>query len=326
MPGVSSVDVNVLTKSVVVRHRTGVGEGHCTSPADLLDALSGAKLQVSLDTKESLVARCPPLGCARAKKDVEIGAGSWEDGDGSDGGVGEQGGGGSGEAPARIMIGAALWLLSTTQYWLDDAHAALVGPDTRVAHTLEGGHLGTHLQVGSDEVSTGNIVTGVDELQGGGGGGPGAWRWLYICAGAIAVVLCAPPILSRAIGSLRMGVLDVNTLMGISVVGALALGDYSEAAAVAVLFAGSEWIEARTAKGILHAVLLLGMLPPLCVFCAPLNTCVCVFVCVCVLCVCVCACVCVWGIGGAYGQPPVVIPHNRPTPKLVGRMWGANGI
>ena len=283
MPGVSSVDVNVLAKSVVVRHRTGVGEGHCTSPADLLDALSGAKLQVSLDTKESLVARCPPLGDARAKKDVEIGAGSSEDGGGSDNGVGEQGGGGSGAAPARITIGAVLWLLSTTQYWLDDAHAGFAGPDTRVAgnhyHPAVGlgGPLGTNLHFSSEDASAGHIVTGV-ELQGGGGGGPGAWRWLYICAGVIAVVLCAPPILSRAIGSLRMGVLDVNTLMGISVVGALALGDYSEAAAVAVLFAGSEWIEARTAKGILHAVLLLGTLPPLCVSCASLHTCVRVFV------------------------------------------------
>ena len=68
LPGVTRVDVNVLSKSVVVRHRTGVGEGHCTSSADLLDALCGAKLQVSFDTKESLVARCPPLGGGGAKR------------------------------------------------------------------------------------------------------------------------------------------------------------------------------------------------------------------------------------------------------------------
>ena len=44
---------------------------------------------------------------------------------------GEQGGGGSGAAPARITIGAVLWLLSTTQYWLDDAHASLETPTRR---------------------------------------------------------------------------------------------------------------------------------------------------------------------------------------------------
>ena len=48
----------------------------------------------------------------------------------------------------------------------------------------------------------------------------------------VSVVLCLPSILLRSIARLRVCVMDINTLMAIAVVGAIGLGDYSEAAAV----------------------------------------------------------------------------------------------
>jgi Cd2+/Zn2+-exporting ATPase len=49
----------------------------------------------------------------------------------------------------------------------------------------------------------------------------------------------------KAVGSLRNFVVDINTLMSLSVVGACALGYFGEAAAVVALFGLSEWLEAR---------------------------------------------------------------------------------
>ena len=65
----------------------------------------------------------------------------------------------------------------------------------------------------------------------------------YVALVAVAVGL--PPIARKAFGSLRNRVVDINTLMSLSVVGACALGYFGEGAAVVALFGVSEWLEAR---------------------------------------------------------------------------------
>ena len=65
----------------------------------------------------------------------------------------------------------------------------------------------------------------------------------YVALGSVAVGV--PEIALRALGSLRNGVVDINTLMGIAIVGACALQDFGEAAAVVALFTLAEWLETR---------------------------------------------------------------------------------
>ena len=64
-------------------------------------------------------------------------------------------------------------------------------------------------------------------------------------AAVVAVAVGLPSIAMKAFGSLRNRVIDINTLMSLSVVGACALGYYGEGAAVVALFGVSEWLEAR---------------------------------------------------------------------------------
>lgn len=66
-------------------------------------------------------------------------------------------------------------------------------------------------------------------------------RWVALGA----VVVGIPPIARKAAGSLRNGVVDINTLMTVAVAGACALQDFGEAAAVVALFGVSEWLEDR---------------------------------------------------------------------------------
>lgn len=65
----------------------------------------------------------------------------------------------------------------------------------------------------------------------------------YVALGSVAVGV--PEIALRAFGSLRNGVVDINALMGIAIVGACALQDFGEAAAVVALFTLAEWLETR---------------------------------------------------------------------------------
>ena len=65
----------------------------------------------------------------------------------------------------------------------------------------------------------------------------------YVALVAVAVGL--PPIACKAFGSLRNRVVDINTLICLSVSGACALGYFGEGAAVVALFGVSEWLEAR---------------------------------------------------------------------------------
>ena len=61
----------------------------------------------------------------------------------------------------------------------------------------------------------------------------------------VGIVVGLPGIALKAFGSLRNYVVDINTLMTLSVIGACGLGYYGEGAAVVALFGVSEWLEER---------------------------------------------------------------------------------
>ena len=65
----------------------------------------------------------------------------------------------------------------------------------------------------------------------------------WVALGAVAVGI--PPVARKAAGSLRNGVVDINTLVTLAVAGACALREFGEAAAVVALFGVSEWLEDR---------------------------------------------------------------------------------
>jgi len=70
-----------------------------------------------------------------------------------------------------------------------------------------------------------------------------AWvNALFVVAALVGSVFPA----QRAIQSLRRGSLDINALMVIAVAGALAIGEYEEAAMVVSLFAAAQWLEAQS--------------------------------------------------------------------------------
>jgi Zn2+/Cd2+-exporting ATPase len=64
-------------------------------------------------------------------------------------------------------------------------------------------------------------------------------------AGLVSIVFALPQIAMKALLTLRRCQFDINCLMLSAVVGAVALQDYVEAAAVAFLFSLSEWLEVR---------------------------------------------------------------------------------
>ena len=70
-------------------------------------------------------------------------------------------------------------------------------------------------------------------------------EWLEYAALPAVVVGC-PLILIRACGSLRRLIIDINILLVISCMGAIALKEYHEAAALVFLFSFSQWLEDRS--------------------------------------------------------------------------------
>mmetsp|Transcript_11382 Transcript_11382/g.22254 ORF Transcript_11382/g.22254 Transcript_11382/m.22254 type:complete len:1193 (+) Transcript_11382:537-4115(+) len=82
----------------------------------------------------------------------------------------------------------------------------------------------------------------------------------YLALGAVAC--CLPPIALSAMNRITYGVLDINMLMTLAVIGAIALHDYSEAAAVVTLFSLSDWLEARASSKVRSAMNSLMQLAP----------------------------------------------------------------
>ena len=77
---------------------------------------------------------------------------------------------------------------------------------------------------------------------------------------AIALTIGTP--LRRAIASLKRRVLDINVLMVIAVAGAVALGDWIEAATVVWLFGIAQWLESWSMNRARHAIRSLVALVP----------------------------------------------------------------
>lgn len=84
------------------------------------------------------------------------------------------------------------------------------------------------------------------------------FKWAAIAAVAIGI----PVILLRALMALRRRILDINILMVVAVVGAIAIGDYTEAAAVVCLFGLAEWLEVRATGRARDAIAAIVALKP----------------------------------------------------------------
>merc|ERR1719424_2809294 len=89
---------------------------------------------------------------------------------------------------------------------------------------------------------------------------PGFKHTKYV--GLVSVALCILPILRRAWSSITMRVMDINALMTVAVIGACLMEDYSEGAAVVVLFALSDWLSSRATARARDAVIALIALRP----------------------------------------------------------------
>jgi Zn2+/Cd2+-exporting ATPase len=81
---------------------------------------------------------------------------------------------------------------------------------------------------------------------------------IFIVAAIVGSVFPA----QRAWQSMKRGSLDINVLMVIAVIGAIALGDWTEAASVVFLFAIAQWLEVRTMERARQAIRALIDLAP----------------------------------------------------------------
>jgi Cd2+/Zn2+-exporting ATPase len=88
---------------------------------------------------------------------------------------------------------------------------------------------------------------------------PGAAAAAYLAAVAAAGVYPA----RRAVAALRSRTIEINVLMVIAVAGAIALGEWLEAASVVFLFAVAQWLEVRTLERARQAIrALMDLSPP----------------------------------------------------------------
>ena len=79
--------------------------------------------------------------------------------------------------------------------------------------------------------------------------------WLPFAA---SIALGVVPLARRAVTSVRAAVLDINVLMLVAIAGAIALGEWGEAASVVFLFAVAQWLESRAmdrARGAIRALM-----------------------------------------------------------------------
>jgi Cd2+/Zn2+-exporting ATPase len=79
---------------------------------------------------------------------------------------------------------------------------------------------------------------------------------------AFSIALGVVPIAKRALTSVRAAVLDINVLMLVAVAGAIALGEWGEAASVVFLFALAQLLEARAMERARGAIAALMELAP----------------------------------------------------------------
>jgi len=90
----------------------------------------------------------------------------------------------------------------------------------------------------------------------------GAPSGLSIALFVLSIAASVPLNIRRTIHALRLRSLDINVLMSIAVIGAIALGEWSEAAAVVFLFAVAQALESRTLERARSAVRELMELTP----------------------------------------------------------------
>jgi Cd2+/Zn2+-exporting ATPase len=85
---------------------------------------------------------------------------------------------------------------------------------------------------------------------------------VVMVAFAVAVVTGGLYPARRAVASVKARALDIHVLMAIAVLGAIALGEWSEAAAVVFLFAAAQYLESRSMDRARHAIRALMDLTP----------------------------------------------------------------
>ena len=113
------------------------------------------------------------------------------------------------------------------------------------------------------------------------GGGEGGIPWRLVAIGAlvgvsmlstwfppaeyaalVAVAIGLPPVAKKGFLALRQKVLDINFLMTVAVVGAVAIGEWCEGATVGFLFAVAEWLEDRAMDRARSAIAAVMQLAP----------------------------------------------------------------
>ena len=142
-------------------------------------------------------------------------------------------------------------------------HAAKAAPVDSIIDTLNAARLQASLASTGDNSFTGNVASDQSWCCASGslpprtimlaciflavsllhyiGGDFESLRWVALGAVVVGIV----PIVRKAFSSLRNGIVDINTLMTVAVVGACTLQDFGEAATVVALFGVSEWLEDR---------------------------------------------------------------------------------
>jgi len=88
------------------------------------------------------------------------------------------------------------------------------------------------------------------------------WKALIIAAYLVATVLAGLPILFKALTGLRMKTVGIELLLSIAVIGALYIGEYSEAAIVTFLFQFGTYLEQRTLNKTKSAIRTLTEMAP----------------------------------------------------------------
>jgi Cd2+/Zn2+-exporting ATPase len=222
MPGVTSVRVNVIAKKVVVEHENGKAPA-----ATIVDALNRAHIDAFI------------LAKARG------GGAGGDGGSSSDTAAAAAAMSGAAPAPPRprwnVMLAALLWIVSLISHGDPDSAAANATTPASVAVSTAAS---TAASAAAASAAAAAAAVGHDVRH---DAAHGLQYLKYVALGAVALTL--PPLFPRALSSLRQRIVDINVLLILAVVGAIAIGDYTEAAAVAVLFTLSDYLEMRaTAK------------------------------------------------------------------------------